>query len=345
MAIGVAILGAGLYATEEHVPAVEKCSLLSLKAVYSRSQSSAEKLGKDQNVDAYFESPAAEERSLDALLKRDDIHVVTIALPINSQPDYIRKSLAAGKHVLSEKPIAKDLVTAKSLMDYYDSLPPSLIWGIAENMRFMNSILTGVQKVKELGGKVVTFHTKLNTFMEDDNKYLNTEWRKVPDYQGGFLLDGGIHFVAGMRSLLQAAGEKVCALSAFSALLQEKMVPVDTLHSVWRLESGNAGTFVCSWSTEHKSGLELEIVTTKGRVTVTPTNVTVSTKGPDGKSIEVKQETEADSGVVAEFDAFARSIQEGKPDARQIPEEGLGDLVLMESMLKSGEEGGALKTF
>lgn len=42
--IGIAILGSGIFACEEHKPAVEACKDLELKAVYSRSKRSAEGL-------------------------------------------------------------------------------------------------------------------------------------------------------------------------------------------------------------------------------------------------------------------------------------------------------------
>jgi predicted dehydrogenase len=46
--IGIAILGAGIFAREKHVPALKKLILekyiFSLKAIYSRSKSSAEQL-------------------------------------------------------------------------------------------------------------------------------------------------------------------------------------------------------------------------------------------------------------------------------------------------------------
>lgn len=40
--IGIAILGAGIFAREEHMPAVEACKDFELKAVYSRSKKSVE---------------------------------------------------------------------------------------------------------------------------------------------------------------------------------------------------------------------------------------------------------------------------------------------------------------
>jgi len=131
MAIGIAILGAGIFPREgkhkavckfddtdppsEHMPAIQACDSLSLKAIYSRSEASATALAKSADVDAYFDSPKSPSKSLDDLLQRKDIHAVIIALPILVQPAIIKKALSAGKHVLSEKPIATDVATAEGL--------------------------------------------------------------------------------------------------------------------------------------------------------------------------------------------------------------------------------------
>lgn len=50
-----------------------------------------------------YSEDSEEGKSLDDLLARSDIKAVTIALPIKNQPEYIKKALLAGKHVLSEK--------------------------------------------------------------------------------------------------------------------------------------------------------------------------------------------------------------------------------------------------
>jgi predicted dehydrogenase len=63
---------------------------------------SAESVRGDAKVALYSED-SGEGKSLDDLLARSDIKAVTIALPIKNQPEYIRKALLAGKHVLSEK--------------------------------------------------------------------------------------------------------------------------------------------------------------------------------------------------------------------------------------------------
>lgn len=169
--------------------------------------------------------------------------------------------------------------------------------------------------------------------------------RKVPEYQGGFLLDGGVHFVAALRFLLGAAGDEVKQLTCFSSLLEEKLLPVDTVHAVLATRGGANGTLGISFGTEFKSGLEVEIVTTKGAVTWTPTEVKVVRKADGGDKAEEKESFAHDSGGVDEEDAvFARSIAAGAVDPLQTPEEALKDLEILQTLLESGEAGAGVKT-
>lgn len=163
--------------------------------------------------------------------------------------------------------------------------------------------------------------------------------RKTPDHQGGFLLDGGVHFAAGLRLLLGAIGEDVKYLSCFSNLLQEALPPVDTVHAVTSTASGAAGTIVLSFGIQHKSGLEVEIVTTNGVVNWNPSEVKVSKTGQEDQITKFGK----DFGVAAEVAAFGKSLEAGKADPAQTPEEALADLRILQALLKSGEAGGALK--
>jgi len=67
----------GIFVQEEHLPAVEACSDVVLKAVYSRSKATAKKLLQTKSgVDIYS---GDSEDGLDALLARSDIRAVIIA--------------------------------------------------------------------------------------------------------------------------------------------------------------------------------------------------------------------------------------------------------------------------
>jgi predicted dehydrogenase len=195
MVIRVALLGAGHFIQDgmnsyskplkdmllndlhtEHLPAVKSCSKMSLKAIFSRSESSAVALASLEGVDAYWSSPIAPSRSLEALLARDDIDAVIIALPIMIQPDVIRQAIEAGKHVLSEKPIASNVDDALSLMVWYHAADRKEVWSVGENFRFMDTMVLAANNLRALNGRLLSFSLSFYHMMREDDKFYNTDW-------------------------------------------------------------------------------------------------------------------------------------------------------------------------
>ncbi|KIX08304.1 uncharacterized protein Z518_02960 [Rhinocladiella mackenziei CBS 650.93] len=321
---------AGIFAREEHKPAVETAKDLALKAVYSRSVKSARSLEVDESkVDLYSDDSGAG-KSLDDLLARSDIQAVIIALPIKNQPDYIRKALLAGKHVLSEKPVAENVKDAVALIKWYrtEMVGKNVTWGVAENVRYTNSFDHAADAV-QTKGRQLTFRCRMQTLVEG-GKYFETSWRKVPTHQGGFLLDGGVHFVAGLRLMLGKHNPLV-SLSAHSAQLQEHLPPVDTVEATAKSKKGTIGTISISFGTTAK-GSEWTVGCDKGFVSLTRNKVTI-----DDKTEEIEDEK---TGVPPEIRKWGEALAAGTTNPRQSPEEALADLELIEAMLRSGEQGG-----
>lgn len=154
-----------------------------------------------------------------------------------------------------------------------------------------------------------------------------------------------MHFVAGLRFLLAAAGQDIKQLVGFSALLDEKMVPVDTVHAVALTQDGKSGTIAMSFGTEFKSTFEIEIVTTNGAVAWNPTTVKSAARKADGsnETIEETKEFPYSSGVTAEVGAFAKAIEGGTLDVLQTPSEALKDLEILQRLLESGAGGAKLQ--
>jgi len=80
--ISIALIGSGIFAKEEHLPAILSTPTLRLVAVYSRSLSSAKTLSseiksEDANVELYSEDQDG--KGYEQLLARDDIKGVIIA--------------------------------------------------------------------------------------------------------------------------------------------------------------------------------------------------------------------------------------------------------------------------
>jgi predicted dehydrogenase len=191
-----------------HVPAIKAASdLVSFKAVYSRSSRTATSFSLDKSVIDFKLDVYHGDDGLDTLLARDDIDAVIIALPIPTQPEIIKKCLEAGKHVLSEKPIGPDVASAKSLIETYESTYASknLHWRVAENFAHEPSVIRASELIKSGKGPlgpVLYYDVKTVNHVKAGSKYHATEWRTVPQYQGGFLLDGGVHAVAALRVVL-----------------------------------------------------------------------------------------------------------------------------------------------
>jgi predicted dehydrogenase len=124
-------------------------------------------------VDVYSEDSGAG-KSLDDLLARSDIGAVIIALPIKNQPDYIRKSLLAGKHVLSEKPVAENVKDAVELIKWYRSeiVGKGVTWAVAENQRYLNSFNRAAEAIQTLG-RQLTFRTRMQVLVSG-GKYFET---------------------------------------------------------------------------------------------------------------------------------------------------------------------------
>ena len=216
-----------------------------------------------------------------------------------------------------------------------DSSNTSAVYTVAENFRFLDSFIYGSKQIASLG-RILSFRARVAALVQPGGKYIETAWRKVPEYQGGFLLDGGVHFLAACRLMLQGGGQKISSASAFTAQLQEHLPPVDTLNAVLQLENGASGTLSISFGTTD-TGSEYLVACEKGSVHVSRGKVTVTEVGKEQQVREFKDEG---NGVKQEIQAWATSLEEGKMNESQSPFEALQDLKILEACLRSGEHGG-----
>jgi predicted dehydrogenase len=108
-AAAIALIGCGTAAKELHLPAYDAWSV-DVAGVYDANPASTE--GVRRHVYG----------SLDELLADPEVVAVDIATRPADRPPLIRRALAAGKHVLSQKPLALDLDTARGLVDLADEL-------------------------------------------------------------------------------------------------------------------------------------------------------------------------------------------------------------------------------
>ncbi|KAM5353626.1 hypothetical protein ACJ41O_000276 [Fusarium nematophilum] len=338
--IGVALIGGGLFAKQEHMPAIMKTDRLALKAIYSRSLKSARETAalnsRPGSAPDLYSADSGPGKSYDDLLARDDISAVIIALPIPSQPPHIEAALAAGKHVLAEKPLAPTVDAGRKLIDFYHGVKTTknVTFSVAENFRVKPLFEHAAAEAAKLG-KVEHFSVRLFYHMGEDTQWYGTEWRRKPEFQGGFLLDGGVHFAAATRMLLLGGdgGEesRPGEVTAFTAQVRPHLPPIDTVNAVVRLRSGVSGTYQQSCGSK-LSAFDFEFGYERGTVTVSGDKVTVKVAGGD----EVVREFERTTGVSEEVEAWAGALAEGRTDDRLSVEKALADLEFLELMYESG---------
>jgi predicted dehydrogenase len=322
--IRLALAGAGVFARDAHVPAINALGdRFEIAAVYSRTRATAEALFPliAGTPEVYID--------LDAMLARPDIEAVDVILPIEALPEGIEKSLAAGKHVISEKPISADVATGRRLIEFARGYPQQ-VWMVAENYRYEPTFARASELVSSGAiGNIVMVHWGMHIALTPDNKYYQTAWRRSSTFPGGFLLDGGVHHVAVLRQII---GE-VVSVSAEVRQMRSDLPPADTLSAVMQFENGMIGSYTVSYAAGVPFPTYLTISGDQGALR-TVRGVVELYRGSD-----VSTERFDDArNVNEEFAAFADAIRLGKPH-RNLPLEALRDVAVIEAMLKSAEQG------
>ncbi|ORX38587.1 hypothetical protein BD324DRAFT_649946 [Kockovaella imperatae] len=227
--VNIAILGSGLFALHAYLPNLltPENKHINLHTVWSRSESSAQKLvdaAKEKSGGSVSPRLTFGDDGLETVLNDKEIQGVMLVLPIRTQMDLVFKCLKAGKHVLSEKPIGTDVAAARELVDEYEKTykPKGLIWRVAEDVDHEPMVHKAAEKVRDPAlGPVLYWSMEAHGYIEDASMYHATEWRTIPDYQGGFLLDGGVHDAALIRLVLPNPPEQIIS----SANLHRNHIP------------------------------------------------------------------------------------------------------------------------
>jgi predicted dehydrogenase len=322
--IRLAIIGAGLFAQEAHLPALLALGdTFEIVAVHSRTRAKAAALA------AQVSPPAAAYDDLDALLAQNDIEAVDLVLPIQIMPGVLKQALAAGKHVISEKPAAPDVATGRDLLAFYAKYPDQ-VWMVAENWRYEAAPLRAAEIVQsgEIGQPLVC-HWALHNDMSPSNRYYHTPWRRESAFPGGYLLDGGVHHIAGLRLIL---GE-IAEVSAVVKQIRPDLPPADTLSAALVFDSGVTGVYGVTYAHESPWPPMLHIVGDAGTLRVQPGEIEITTA-----SSVCRTERSDRTGVEHELAAFAAAIREGTPH-RNSPEQGIQDVAVIEAILRSSETG------
>lgn len=122
---GIGIVGAGAIVDGAHLPAYRGAGLPVL-GIFDTDSARAHAVAERHGVREYT--------SLDDLLADPRVEVVDIAVIPDAQGDVAHRALAAGKHVLAQKPFARDLDAARALVR--EAEERGLLIAVNQQLRF-----------------------------------------------------------------------------------------------------------------------------------------------------------------------------------------------------------------
>lgn len=322
----IAILGAGTFVRDAHLPAMQQLrDQYEIVAVFSRTRATAEKLT------ATIDPKPAIYTDIGEVLNRDDVDAVDIVLPIEQLAAAVDMALAAGKHIISEKPITPTVEEGKKLLSVY-SHHQQQVWMVAENWRYEAAFIRAAEVLPEIG-KPLLCHWALHLGVMPGAKYYITDWRRSGTFPGGFLMDGGVHHIAAMRLVV---GE-ISHVGAFTAQMRPDLPPADTLTAALQFERGLIGSYSVTYANTAPFPSHLTIIGERGAMQVNRDFLEVTVDGL------TRRETLAPSqGVTDELSAFAKAVRDGAAH-RNSPRQALQDVAVVEAMLRSAEIGARVK--
>ncbi|HEX6971918.1 MAG TPA: Gfo/Idh/MocA family oxidoreductase, partial [Limnochordia bacterium] len=179
---GIGIIGAGGIA-QAHAAAYRRCAAAALVAFADVNAAAARSAAERHECTAL---------SVDELLARQDIDVISICTPPDSHADLACRALEAGKHVLVEKPLTATLSEADRLCELSER-PGAPMVMVAHSHRFWPAN----QKAKALldeGAIGTVLSVSDDILAESRYDPANPPWRmRRAVAGGGVVMDNGVH--------------------------------------------------------------------------------------------------------------------------------------------------------
>ena len=307
------------YGIQHHAPRVE------VKAVVDVNEDAAQAFGEQVGAKPY--------QSLERCLRESDFDAVDLMLPHHLHEWGAQLCFRAKKHVMLEKPIAMDVVTAERILAGGKSAGIKLM--VAEQAQYWMDVVKARELIDEGEiGDVVTakacFYDPLKPFDKDQ-----LPWRfKLAQSGGGISIDGGAHWIRPMRMMLGEIDEVVAATERFIPEMEGESVA----QAILRFESGVFGTFQAVQSTGRLAPIEdFRITGTKGEIVIERGRegrlMLYNEDNPSGKNVMSAFESKAASYGV-EIADFASYVLDDTPLAAP-PEFALGELRTAIAMYRS----------
>ena len=276
-----------------------------------RARAAAERFGIPRHHGTY-----------EALLADPEVEAVYISVPNSLHHEWTMRALAAGKHVLCEKPYSRHPEDVQAAFDAADAA------GLILSEAFMWRHHPQAARLKELlprVGVLQTIRASFNFVLDRD-----VDIRLRPDLDGGALMDVGCYCISGAR---YASGQEPELV--FGTAFGDEGGVDRRFTGVLRFPSGVIAEFTASFMTDHRG---LELIGTEGTVLFTdPWQSMPATVIVDGSETPF----EPVDPYQCEIDNISAAIR-GATEPRLGRADALGQARTLEAVLRSAETGTAV---
>ena len=224
--VRVALVGCGRI-SGSHIGAIEKVDGVELVAVADIEIERATSVAQSQGVPAF--------RTLEELLAGVACDVVTVCTPSGLHPAHGIVAARAGKHVVTEKPMAISLADADALVQACDAAGVHLF--VVKQNR-LNPPIQLLRRAIDKGrfGRIYLANTTVR-WTRPQEYYDAVPWRGTWEFDGGAIMNQASHYV----DLIQWLVGPVESVVAKTATLARRIETEDTGIAVLRFRSGALG--------------------------------------------------------------------------------------------------------
>src|SRR5256714_4814333 len=331
--LGWAIVGLGSLTINEILPAFAKCEKSKVVAFVSGHPDKANKLALRYGVNT---KNIYNYQNYDSIKDNPEVDIIYIVLPNGMHAEYTVRGFQAGKHVLSEKPMANSPAECQQMIDAAHKAGRKLM--VAYRCRYepFNQEAIRIARAHELGT------TKVILADHGFNIGDPTQWRLKKDLAGGgSLMDIGIYSLQAARYLSGEEPNEVNAqMYTTPGDIRFKEVE-ETINFQLRFPSGTLAN--CSSSYGYSGQNHYRLVGTEGWLELDPAT---SHRGlrmrVHRRNVTEERDLPARDHFALEMDHMSGCVMENKEPLTP-GEEGLRDLKIMTAIYEAAASGKTVK--
>ena len=323
--LGIALVGLGDYSTNQLAPALQETERCYLAGIVTGTPAKAEEWKKKYDIP---EKNVYNYDTYDQIKDNTDIDIIYVVLPNGMHAEYTVRGAQAGKHMISEKPMATSVEECQRMIDACNENNVKLSIGYRLHFEPHNlrSMELGTEQVYGSIRKI----TAADSFVLRGDP---DQWRVDKQLSGGGpLMDLGIYCVQGA---CYTTGEVPVAVTAeFGEVTRPEFFDDVEQSITWQMEFPGGAVADCSSSYNQDENL-LRTDAADGWWQLQPA---YSYSGIDGETSEGPMDYPQVNQQARQMDAFAECIQQNEP-SRVPGEMGLRDVRVLMAIYEAARTG------